>query len=50
MLTLGVGLWKCRSMGLLPTGTGDWLAFEQRGEVRILLRQLFYQQPHYIMM
>jgi len=33
MLTLGVGLWKCRSMGLLPTGTGDWLAFEQRGQV-----------------
>ncbi|KAK0464738.1 DUF1077-domain-containing protein [Desarmillaria tabescens] len=22
---------KCRSMGLLPTGTGDWLAFETRG-------------------
>ncbi|KDR81897.1 hypothetical protein GALMADRAFT_135289 [Galerina marginata CBS 339.88] len=32
MLTLGVGLWKCRSMGLLPTGTGDWLAFETRGQ------------------
>ncbi|KAF9036562.1 DUF1077-domain-containing protein [Panaeolus papilionaceus] len=31
MITLGVGLWKCRSMGLLPTGTGDWLAFESRG-------------------
>jgi len=31
MLTLGVGLWKCRSMGLLPMGTGDWLAFETRG-------------------
>ncbi|PPR00047.1 hypothetical protein CVT24_009003 [Panaeolus cyanescens] len=31
MLTLAVGLWKCRSMGLLPTGTGDWLAFESRG-------------------
>jgi hypothetical protein len=30
LLTLGVGLWKCRSMGLLPTGTGDWLAFESR--------------------
>ncbi|KAL0947579.1 hypothetical protein HGRIS_013668 [Hohenbuehelia grisea] len=29
-LTLAVGLWKCRSMGLLPTGTGDWLAFETR--------------------
>jgi hypothetical protein len=34
LLTLGVGLWKCRSMGLLPTGTGDWLAFETRGLVR----------------
>ncbi|KAJ7611638.1 endoplasmic reticulum protein [Roridomyces roridus] len=30
-LTLAVGLWKCRSMGLLPMGTGDWLAFETRG-------------------
>jgi hypothetical protein len=33
LLTLAVGLWKCRSMGLLPTGTGDWLAFETRGQV-----------------
>lgn len=32
-LTLALGLWKCRSMGLLPTGTGDWLAFETRGPV-----------------
>jgi len=31
VLTLALGLWKCRSMGLLPTGTGDWLAFETRG-------------------
>ncbi|KAF8191503.1 endoplasmic reticulum protein [Mycena galopus ATCC 62051] len=31
LLTLAVGLWKCRSMGLLPLGTGDWLAFETRG-------------------
>ena len=23
-------------MGLLPTGTGDWLAFETRGPVRIM--------------
>ncbi|EJD06270.1 endoplasmic reticulum protein [Fomitiporia mediterranea MF3/22] len=30
-LTLALGIWKCRSMGLLPTGTGDWLAFETRG-------------------
>lgn len=35
ILTLGVGLWKCRSMGLLPTGTGDWLAFETRGTVSV---------------
>ncbi|KZT24074.1 DUF1077-domain-containing protein [Neolentinus lepideus HHB14362 ss-1] len=32
ILTLALGLWKCRSMGLLPTGTGDWLAFETRGQ------------------
>ncbi|TCD63120.1 hypothetical protein EIP91_005992 [Steccherinum ochraceum] len=31
VLTLALGLWKCRSMGLLPMGTGDWLAFESRG-------------------
>ncbi|TFY78180.1 hypothetical protein EWM64_g5837 [Hericium alpestre] len=31
LLTLALGLWKCRQMGLLPTGTGDWLAFETRG-------------------
>ena len=40
LLTLGVGLWKCRSMGLLPTGTGDWLAFETRNLVRCLLISL----------
>ena len=33
ILTLALGLWKCRSMGLLPMGTGDWLAFESRGRV-----------------
>ncbi|KAH9930950.1 DUF1077-domain-containing protein [Fomitopsis serialis] len=37
ILTLALGLWKCRSMGLLPTGTGDWLAFETRGQVCCLL-------------
>ncbi|KZV64091.1 endoplasmic reticulum protein [Peniophora sp. CONT] len=31
VLTLLLGLWKCRQMGLLPTGSGDWLAFETRG-------------------
>ncbi|KAH8100249.1 DUF1077-domain-containing protein [Cristinia sonorae] len=31
LLTLALGLWKCKSMGLLPMGTGDWLAFETRG-------------------
>ncbi|KAH8824703.1 DUF1077-domain-containing protein [Flagelloscypha sp. PMI_526] len=31
LLTLAVGLWKCRGMGLLPIGKGDWLAFETRG-------------------
>ncbi|EKM56058.1 uncharacterized protein PHACADRAFT_162099 [Phanerochaete carnosa HHB-10118-sp] len=32
LLTLALGLWKCHSMGLLPTGTGDWLAFETRSQ------------------
>jgi len=31
LLTLSLGLWKCSSMGLLPMGSGDWLAFETRG-------------------
>ncbi|KIY62683.1 DUF1077-domain-containing protein [Cylindrobasidium torrendii FP15055 ss-10] len=35
ILTLAVGLYKCRQMGLLPLGTGDWLAFETRGNVRV---------------
>jgi hypothetical protein len=34
ILTMALGLYKCRSMGLIPTGTGDWLAFETRGMVR----------------
>lgn len=41
ILTLGVGLWKCRSMGLLPTGTGDWLEFETRGVVRWVVDRQF---------
>ncbi|KAH8114132.1 endoplasmic reticulum protein [Phellopilus nigrolimitatus] len=39
VLTLALGLWKCRSMGLLPTGTGDWLAFETRGPPPEILLQ-----------
>ncbi|KAF8599787.1 DUF1077-domain-containing protein [Ceratobasidium sp. AG-I] len=31
ILTMALGIYKCRSMGLVPTGTGDWLAFETRG-------------------
>lgn len=35
-MLVGLGLWKCRGMGLLPTGTADWLAFEARGDVSIV--------------
>jgi len=31
ILTIALGLYKCRSMGLLPTGSADWLSFETRG-------------------
>ncbi|CAG8812953.1 24883_t:CDS:2, partial [Racocetra persica] len=27
LFTMGLGLYKCFSMGLLPTATSDWLAF-----------------------
>ncbi|OWT41825.1 endoplasmic reticulum protein [Cryptococcus neoformans] len=29
-LILALGLYKCSSMGILPTGSGDWLHFETR--------------------
>ncbi|WWC94189.1 hypothetical protein V866_001029 [Kwoniella sp. B9012] len=29
-LVLALGLWKCSTMGILPTGSGDWLHFETR--------------------
>ncbi|KZT53668.1 DUF1077-domain-containing protein [Calocera cornea HHB12733] len=31
LLPVALALWKCQQMGLIPTGTGDWLAFETRG-------------------
>lgn len=47
LLTLALGLWKCRSMGLLPTGTGDWLAFETRGQVRVSLTLTYRRSVAY---
>jgi hypothetical protein len=37
---LALGLWKCNQMGILPTGSADFLAFETRGEVRSRLGSL----------
>ncbi|WVW83919.1 hypothetical protein I302_105941 [Kwoniella bestiolae CBS 10118] len=31
-LVLALGLWKCSTMGILPTGSGDWLHFETRSD------------------
>jgi hypothetical protein len=28
-VSIVLGVWKCSSMGLLPTSTSDWLAFER---------------------
>ena len=36
LVTFALGLYKCSTMGLLPTGTADWLAFETRGRVRVV--------------
>nr|KAJ3421255.1 hypothetical protein HK105_004088 [Polyrhizophydium stewartii] len=30
---LGLGVWKCGAMGLLPTATSDWLAFLEGKQV-----------------
>jgi len=30
ILGLALGLYKCSTMGLLPSGSADWLAFESR--------------------
>lgn len=27
---LALGIYKCKQMGLVPMGTGDWLQFETR--------------------
>ena len=35
---LALGLWKCSTMGILPTGSGDWLQFETRSEVSRYVR------------
>ncbi|KAJ9111278.1 hypothetical protein QFC20_002569 [Naganishia adeliensis] len=32
VLVLALGVWKCKQMGLVPSGTGDWLQFETREE------------------
>lgn len=35
LLVLALGVWKCKQMGLVPSGTGDWLQFETRAEVSL---------------
>lgn len=34
LLVIGMGVYKCGSMGLLPTSTSDWLAFETSPQVK----------------
>jgi hypothetical protein len=38
-VSLALGLWKCNQMGILPTGSADFLAFETRGPVRSIMFQ-----------
>ncbi|PKC06072.1 transmembrane protein 85 [Rhizophagus irregularis] len=33
LLTMALGLYKCSSMGLLPTATSDWLAFMEQKQI-----------------
>jgi hypothetical protein len=32
LVALGVGIWKCKSLGLLPTTVSDWATFETVGK------------------
>lgn len=42
LLGIGVALWKCHSMGLLPTSPSDWLAFkEHRQRVEYVIGGLY---------
>ena len=34
LLCLGLAVYKCQGMGLLPTTTSDWLAFVEPQKVR----------------
>ena len=38
LVLVGLALYKCHSMGLLPTAPSDWLQFMEHKEVRHLLR------------
>ena len=40
--TMGIGLYKCGSMGLLPTSHSDWLAFLDPKEVCLWISYLKY--------
>jgi hypothetical protein len=32
LVALGLGIWKCSSLGLLPTTVSDWATFESVGK------------------
>ena len=45
---MGLGLYKCSSMGILPTGSSDWLQFETRSDVsRPRVASLIEQPPEW---
>ena len=36
-----MALYKCQSMGLLPTSPSDWIEFVEHKEVEVLIQNLF---------
>ncbi len=40
IMSLGLAIYKCQVMGLLPTHPSDWLAFVQPQEVRIICNKI----------
>ena len=45
VVCLGLAVYKCQVMGLLPTTTSDWLAFVEPAKVRTL--EILYLIVHF---
>jgi len=43
-----IGIYKCGTLGILPTTTSDWLTFEEPKNVSFYYFVMFYKNNHII--